>query len=1121
MDSVPNELELIIAEYLRARESGETVDVEAWIKKHPGFASDLRSFIETHSQLNQHLEPLRQSIIAPTLANPLDAKQQDHPNLGRSSFLRYFGDYELLDEIARGGMGVVFRAKQITLDRIVAVKMISAGLLASPESETRFRLEAQAAASLDHPNIVPIYEVGETDGHRYYSMKFIEGSSLATICKNKTEKPQTAEWAVRLMASVAHAVHHAHQRGILHRDIKPGNILIDPTGEPHVTDFGLAKRFDSEADLTHSNALVGTPSYMAPEQARGEKNLTTSVDVFSIGAVLFELIFDAPPHAGSTPAATIAQILSSDSVKFPKRSPPLDSDLETILRKSLQYQPEHRYVSATALADDLECWLEGKPISARRSSVGEQVLKWARRKPAIAALSLALAITMLLSVVTILREWQIAVAARKDADEVAERAIVAESKEHQLRLRSENLRLDLLKERDLLDRTRYLAQMQLAGHEWRAGARSNLKELLDDQVARPSNSDQRSWEWYFLRGQLRGSVTATGFKMPVSKLAWEPNGRRIAASGYHSNQSSGMLYMIDSSTGEMDPRFGEELPYRLNEVAWSPDGQWFAIGGGNLSGFDNRLPGALTIWAAEGDWSLPLVGHMGPIQSISWSPDSTQIVVASGSFGPPGEIKIWDPNTGQMTKELLGIKNQAVAVDWSPNKKWIAGSSSQGDVLIWDADSGELLRQWKGDRQSIRTLSWSPDSALIVTDNPSHGIKIWDQEKGELVREIKFAKDIPTNLDWIADRILEVIYNDGHCVTIDVDSEARIERKAKGQHLGGNAASSPNRDRIAFLQSNGVLSIEPFEPAPTLETIENADARTGAVRWSPDGSTIATSGSNVSLWNASTQKKEAVYPWPDRWQVVAAEFSPDGKWMATSSLQRFSGTIHVLDLVNQKNVSEWNGHLGMVTSIAWSIDNERFVTLGSDNTIRVWDASTTDKMIGEWATQGVSLATMARHPTLDILAVGCGNGEVALIEFPADANLQLSPKATQRMHESEIRAICWNHDGTMLATCGSDGLKLWSGDKMELVQTIPNSLPYITSLAFRPLYKNEPARLTALVSGTIKMWDVDTGREAITLLALEAVSFSWSPDGDRIVIAKRNGKCTIWNSGIGRSVHHE
>ena len=301
-----------------------------------------------------------------------------------SALVRRFADYELREEIARGGMGVVFKATQISLHRDVAVKMILAGQLASATEVARFRTEAEAAANLDHPNILPIYEVGEHHGEHYFSMKFIDGGSLAKMIRGSTVEPRAA---ARLMETVARAVHFAHQRGILHRDLKPANILLDGGGHPYVTDFGLAKRIEGDTGVTQSGAIVGTPGYMAPEQARAEKVLTTAVDTYALGAILYELLAGQPPFRAATPLDTVLQVLEREPEPPSRVRPGVPRDLETICLKCLQKEPHKRYASAEALADDLARFREDRPIMARPVSRLERGWRWCRRNPVVATLS--------------------------------------------------------------------------------------------------------------------------------------------------------------------------------------------------------------------------------------------------------------------------------------------------------------------------------------------------------------------------------------------------------------------------------------------------------------------------------------------------------------------------------------------------------------------------------------------------------------------------------------------------------------------------------------------------------------------------------------------------------------
>ena len=301
------------------------------------------------------------------------------------------GDYELLEEVGRGGQGVVFRARQKSLNRIVALKVIGLGQWATKAHLKRFRLEAEAAASLDHACIVPIYEVGERDGQCYFSMKFVEGGQLDEVVK---DAPMSIRQAVELIAKVARTVHYAHEHGILHRDIKPGNILLDAKGEPHLTDFGLARLVESESTVTRTLEVLGTPSYMAPEQAAGNNaELTNATDVYGLGAVLYQLLTGHPPFAGGTTYETIKLLLETEP-RLPRLwNAKIDRDISIICLKCLEKDPQRRYSSALALAEDLERWLKHEPIRARRTGVFARGRKWLQRNPTaagIVVLSLAL-----------------------------------------------------------------------------------------------------------------------------------------------------------------------------------------------------------------------------------------------------------------------------------------------------------------------------------------------------------------------------------------------------------------------------------------------------------------------------------------------------------------------------------------------------------------------------------------------------------------------------------------------------------------------------------------------------------------------------------------------------------
>jgi len=318
----------------------------------------------------------------------LDVDPMLRPGRGRAAraakMLGDFGDYELLKEIGRGGQGVVYRARQKSLNRTVAVKVIGLGHWATDAHLKRFRREAEAAASLEHPCIVPIYEVGERDGSCYFSMKLVEGGQLDEVVRRE---PMPVRRAVELIAKVARTVHYAHEHRILHRDIKPGNILLDQKGEPHLTDFGLARLVETESTVTRTMEVLGTPSYMAPEQAMGNNaQLTSATDVYGLGAVFYQLLTGHPPFAGGTTYETIKLLLDTEPRQPRLWNPKIDRDLSTICLKCLDKDPQRRYTSALTLAEDLERWLKHEPIRARRTGIVTRGRKWVRRNPTSALL---------------------------------------------------------------------------------------------------------------------------------------------------------------------------------------------------------------------------------------------------------------------------------------------------------------------------------------------------------------------------------------------------------------------------------------------------------------------------------------------------------------------------------------------------------------------------------------------------------------------------------------------------------------------------------------------------------------------------------------------------------------
>ena len=374
-------LNRIIVEYLEAVESEIAPDRQEMLGRHSDLAAELQAFFADHDKMKKLAGPTADTVTLP----PSRAEVSDAATLPPSDAqaisadtvplagtkVRYFGDYELLEEIARGGMGVVYKARQISLNRIVALKMILTGQLAGEEEVKRFHAEAEAAANLDHPGIVPIFEVGEHEGQHYFSMGYVEGESLSARISDGPLPPREA---AELTKEVAEAVAYAHEHGVIHRDLKPANVLLDKDGQSRVTDFGLAKRVEGDSNLTATGQILGTPSYMPPEQAAGDiLQITPASDVYSVGAILYELLTGRPPFKATSPLDTLMQVLDNQPVPPRLLNPNIPRDLETICMKCLQKEPSLRYATAPALTDDLNRFMGGELIHASSINLLDRV----------------------------------------------------------------------------------------------------------------------------------------------------------------------------------------------------------------------------------------------------------------------------------------------------------------------------------------------------------------------------------------------------------------------------------------------------------------------------------------------------------------------------------------------------------------------------------------------------------------------------------------------------------------------------------------------------------------------------------------------------------------------------
>jgi serine/threonine protein kinase/predicted Zn-dependent peptidase len=562
-DKSTRELHLhqVLASYLESSHRGEAPDREMFMAQHAEFAAELQAFFADHDRMAElaqgdhcHREtPANRETVAPQVNRGAAISDLDSIRTSESP-VRYFGNYELVHEIARGGMGVVYLARQRTLNRVVAVKMILAGQLASQSDVQRFLAEAQAAAGLRHPNIVAIHEVGETDGQYFFSMDFIEGKDLAAISRKNSLAPSQA---ARYVSIIAGAIHYAHGQGILHRDLKPSNVVIDKDDQPHVMDFGLAKRIEGGSDLTGTGQAVGTPSYMPPEQAAGNRlAVGPRSDVYALGAILYELLTGRPPFRAQSALDTLLQVLESEPVAPRLLNPSIPRDIETICLKCLEKEPARRYATAESLAEELRRFLRGEPIQARPLTSIGRAWRWCLRNPGMACLSGGLVCALIGGMIGIAAQHSRAqqeVAQNKKLRDVAEMAAEDKTLHYQL----DNGLSVLIRPVDGAERAALVVLFSI-GHDHDPAGQSGMAHLTEHifVTAAAGSSPARTVDDLLRR--YPGSWNAqTGDRYTVIAAEFPPD--QLANEIGEAATRMGELRVVESDIARELPRLGDEL----------------------------------------------------------------------------------------------------------------------------------------------------------------------------------------------------------------------------------------------------------------------------------------------------------------------------------------------------------------------------------------------------------------------------------------------------------------------------------------------------------------------------------------------------------------------------------
>ena len=1051
------------------------------------------------------------------------ASEKPRPTPACLSLPHSFGDYELLEVIARGGMGIVYRARQKSLNRIVAIKMLLAGEFAQPKFIERFRAEAEVVAQLQHPNIVAIHEIGEQDGQPFFSMDYVEGKSLAQVSAEFGARSAEFQRCASWVKTMAEAVHYAHQRGIVHRDLKPSNVLIDAFDQPRITDFGLAKRLTGDSDLTLTGQVLGSPNYLPPEQAAG-KPAGVGSDIYSLGAILYHLLTGRPPFEAGSLTTLLHQVVEAEPVPLRLLNPAIPRDLETIALKCLEKEITRRYTTALELAEDLGRFLENKPVQARSVTALGKSLKWCRRRPALASMGGALALALVLGSAGVLGEWRRARTgerlALRNAQAYLQQRRRAESSEYAADMRLAQLAI--------ADNHRALAVSLLDKYRPKEKAESGpvLRSNTAEGGKQKAEMDLRGWEWRYLWQLCQGDEVSTLCRYPggITALAVSPKDKLLAVA------TTNQVALWDLNTKEPLTVVSNGVTAPLAFV--STNGL-LAMGSSDAAG----QPG-IALWDVKAGKVVKRLAHKARVRSLDVSLDGSLLA----TFDNQGNVQVVDWATDRVLSKLIVSQPRyigATVVVFSPDGKRLAIGEDYGRIQLLDWVKRTLLQITNQLGVAVTALTFSPDSSLLAAGY-GYGrgtIRLWDPDTGALraqltnhtfdVTALAFTPDGTQLASASQDMTIRIwnVADQSERLLLQSAREglAALAMLSDGKRLasGGTDGSVCFWDATSTRRTPGYTNLTVSWPIASFALLDASSFQTNALdpsvvrrfglAFTPDSRRFITLDTNGALVLGDARALRLVDSLPafgsNHWGLA---LSPDGRWLATGDAEQ---RVTIWDWATPHVVTDFAVPFDYLGLLHFARSGHYLMAgiVRNDQTkcARLWRT-------GDWAevpltgAQFAGLWSVALSTDDGHLAGGYGDGTVKLFRFPS-----WQPEAHfAKQHDLAI-GVQFSPDDRMLASVSWDGsIRLWDVvAHSELEPAMRGHAGGVWGAAFSP----DGRRLATggfTVRDTVKLWDLAAHREVLCLQGegLAFLDLSFSPDGSILSATSIGGIAHLWRA---------